>query len=209
MGYVYAIEVEGKNVFKFGVTSSNPRGRLRALQTSNYEKLRLVGLINSADYRNIEKEIHRQLLVKQISGEWFACDYSEVVGLIKKYGGKIGAKRNRKIKDNPAITRPRGWLSILIEDVSIRLAALSYILCYAASFVFIIYSVYRILGFYSSRDKNINYLFDAWEYESKLHIGDSINVKYEKLIAIADADSMIYCGLVFNGNGIHILKKHD
>ena len=70
MRFVYFISETGSaGPIKVGV-SANPHKRLRALQTSNYRHLEIVGIIPETDEFN-ERTIHASLDTWHERGEWY------------------------------------------------------------------------------------------------------------------------------------------
>ncbi len=71
--YVYFIEAENKAV-KIGYTENNLKKRLIDLQSSNCDKLKILGYIKCKDAigaKIIEREIHERFRTDNIQGEWF------------------------------------------------------------------------------------------------------------------------------------------
>jgi hypothetical protein len=68
---VYFIQVGSEGLVKIG-HSGDPTARMRALQTSHAEALRLLGVVRGG--RREELEIHRKFAGFRVSGEWFLPD---------------------------------------------------------------------------------------------------------------------------------------
>ncbi len=71
--YVYFIEAESKAI-KIGFTEKNLKKRLIVLQSSNCDKLKILGYIKCKDAveaKTIEQEIHERFKDDNIQGEWF------------------------------------------------------------------------------------------------------------------------------------------
>lgn len=66
--YVYAIQAEN-GLVKIGTTASDPKARMKALQTGHPERLSLLCYF-PGDHR-VEAEIHQALSVARHHGEWF------------------------------------------------------------------------------------------------------------------------------------------
>jgi len=71
MNFVYFIADLEKDVVKIG-TSKNPKFRLKQLQTSNSNRLALLGYVEG----NVSKERYLQTYFRKywLSGEWFKLD---------------------------------------------------------------------------------------------------------------------------------------
>lgn len=63
---VYFIRQSKSGPIKIGVTSGDPRARLKALQTGSPETLHLIGCM-----RGEERMVHDKFRAHMISGEWF------------------------------------------------------------------------------------------------------------------------------------------
>ena len=82
--HVYAIGA-GEQI-KIG-RSTNPKARLRALQTSNPIKLKLLCVIpveNSGKAASLEKKLHKECREYHVIGEWFKLDALSVVKKFSK-----------------------------------------------------------------------------------------------------------------------------
>ena len=71
MDYVYFIADLEKDVVKIG-TSKSPKSRLKQLQTSNSNRLALLGYIEG----NVSEEryLHKYFSKYRLSGKWFSLD---------------------------------------------------------------------------------------------------------------------------------------
>ncbi len=69
--YIYCIS-DGIELCKFGF-SNNPDKRLKALQTGNPNKLKIIEkiLVEEDKVRNLEKQLHKDYAHKRVNGEWF------------------------------------------------------------------------------------------------------------------------------------------
>ena len=70
MAYVYFISDQSGRV-KIG-SSYDPQARLKQLQTSNPEKLKMLGTIKTDNHKFLEKKLHKQYKRLRLTGEWFA-----------------------------------------------------------------------------------------------------------------------------------------
>jgi hypothetical protein len=94
MNYVYFIADLEKDVVKIGI-SKNPKKRLKQLQTSNSNRLALLGFIEG----NLDKERYLQTYFRKywLSGEWFklndfVLDYINSVNLMDCFVDRIDGK---------------------------------------------------------------------------------------------------------------------
>src|SRR5438445_5974418 len=60
--------------------SHNPNARLAALQSGNYEKLKIIASIDGG--HSLEKALHEHFNSKQLSGEWFTLTDEEIGKII-------------------------------------------------------------------------------------------------------------------------------
>ena len=91
---IYFIADTNKDVVKIGVSKS-PKKRLKQLQTSNSNKLVLLGYIDGE--KEQEKYLHNLFSKHKLSGEWFILndeiiDYINSVNLIDCFVGRIDGK---------------------------------------------------------------------------------------------------------------------
>jgi hypothetical protein len=84
-GYVYFIAEEPFcNRVKIGM-SKDPYVRVKELQTGNANKLVIRYLVQSPDYKALERTLHQICGDLRLVGEWFAMTESELVSLISAY----------------------------------------------------------------------------------------------------------------------------
>jgi len=67
-GFVYCIRNDAAGAVKIGF-SKNPMRRIKQLQTASPSRLRLVGMLESA--QAFETALHEEYAHRRISGEWF------------------------------------------------------------------------------------------------------------------------------------------
>lgn len=81
--YIYVIG-DNASPYKIGFTK-NPDKRLKSLQTGNPRKLSMLYKeeINENEIKYIEKQIHKELKRKQVSGEWFNISLEDAISEIK------------------------------------------------------------------------------------------------------------------------------
>jgi hypothetical protein len=94
MNYVYFIADLEKDVVKIGV-SKNPKSRLKQLQTSNSNRLALLGYIYGEKAE--EQYLHCLFGKYKLSGEWFILndeiiDYLNSVNLMDCFVDRIDGK---------------------------------------------------------------------------------------------------------------------
>jgi hypothetical protein len=77
--WMYAIQAGHFGAVKLGITR-DPRDRLRELQTSNAEPLRLVAAWRS--FREEERQIHEEFADLRLRGEWFR-PHDEILRLVR------------------------------------------------------------------------------------------------------------------------------
>ena len=80
-GYIYFIKVEGRDIFKIGITAKNVKSRIANIQTSCPYPIELYATYESDDYENEEAELHERFKDRQTSGEWFNLTPLEVDAL--------------------------------------------------------------------------------------------------------------------------------
>lgn len=78
--FIYFIQATRSGLIKIG-SASDPRGRLRSLQTGSPERLRLIGHIPGGTAR--ERQLHDQFAADRSHGEWFVPS-AELVAFIKE-----------------------------------------------------------------------------------------------------------------------------
>jgi hypothetical protein len=81
--HVYIIQKLSDCTFKIGV-SKNPKQRLKALQTGNEGKLKLLDSYASEFAHKIERTLHRQLSHYKGEGEWFDISLVEAYDFHEK-----------------------------------------------------------------------------------------------------------------------------
>ena len=91
MGYVYFIREGNGTYYKVGLTKGKKESRITGLQTGNARPLYLYGYIEYADDVIVDREsqIHRELSVFAIRGEWFGLRSDFVDQFINKREGVI------------------------------------------------------------------------------------------------------------------------
>jgi hypothetical protein len=96
--YVYIMKDCALNVYKIGVSQS-PNSRLKQLQTSNAHKLELIYTIERGkDAIKVETELHKLFIAKNISGEWYKLDESDIES-IKLYSSTLSEDTKYKFID--------------------------------------------------------------------------------------------------------------
>jgi hypothetical protein len=65
--------------------SKDPYVRVKELQTGNANKLVIRYLVQSPDYKALERTLHQICGDLRLVGEWFAMTESELVSLISAY----------------------------------------------------------------------------------------------------------------------------
>lgn len=81
MGYVYLIKSD--NNYKIGI-STNPIKRFKTIQSAIPFNIEIIHLIESCDYKKIERELHKKFYFKRINGEWFDLNNKDIE-FIKSY----------------------------------------------------------------------------------------------------------------------------
>lgn len=76
MGYVYLlleVDAKGKERHKIGITKNHPDKRAKQLQTGNSNKISTLNYYESANYKKIERMLHKKYLSKktETENEWF------------------------------------------------------------------------------------------------------------------------------------------
>ena len=69
-GLVYCLECEG--FYKFGITRSTMKKRMKAMRTGNPFNINIVWEATSNDAAKYERMIHQQLKDSHVRGEWYA-----------------------------------------------------------------------------------------------------------------------------------------
>jgi hypothetical protein len=83
---VYFIS-NGNNAVKIGQTTSPLKQRLTTIQLGSPSRVYVVAVIASSDLKRLEREIHKTLRHKRLSGEWFSMSDDEAVRLAESLGG--------------------------------------------------------------------------------------------------------------------------
>lgn len=83
-GYVYLIQIEGRDYYKIGYTNKTPYDRLGNLQQSTPDKLFLVDYFKTKHKMKLEKMMHEKFKEKRIVKEWFGLS-QEDIGSFKNY----------------------------------------------------------------------------------------------------------------------------
>ncbi len=97
MGFVYLlIEVDkhGDESFKIGITKNDPRIRKANLQTGNPDKINVLHVYESPNYKQVERWMHRKFYkTTQAENEWRNLTNEEVISFLdecKKADKTIG-----------------------------------------------------------------------------------------------------------------------
>lgn len=77
-GYVYFIQVEGENKFKIGMTRGSPYRRMRNMQTGSPINLVMYAYIPTDRPKELERELHQELVNFRERGEWFGLTETQV-----------------------------------------------------------------------------------------------------------------------------------
>lgn len=103
-GYVYllvAIDGEGEETHKIGISKHDPNKRVKELQTGSSSEIRLLNHFLCEDYKKIEKILHakfeRQRTVSR--NEWFKLADSTVIGFVEEC--KKAERIVNVLKENP------------------------------------------------------------------------------------------------------------
>lgn len=73
--YLISSEINGKVLYKIGITKRNIEDRIKEFKTGSASEFRIVDSFSSKWARKIEAGLHRAFRQKRISGEWFdLCD---------------------------------------------------------------------------------------------------------------------------------------
>lgn len=91
-GYVYAIGYEG--CVKLGISATDASGRLRTMQTGNVAELSLIAQAYVANYKLIEKALHREHKNRWIRGEWYSLSVEEARSIISSVGEDLVEREN-------------------------------------------------------------------------------------------------------------------
>jgi hypothetical protein len=87
MGYVYLILEEHSGdveTYKIGISKNDPNLRLKQLSTGNSNKIRIVNVYESDNYKKIEGMLHRKYssLRANANNEWFHLDDESIFSFI-------------------------------------------------------------------------------------------------------------------------------
>ncbi|NBW11909.1 MAG: GIY-YIG nuclease family protein [Caulobacteraceae bacterium] len=77
----------GRGSVKIGKTDSCLLSRLRSLQVSSPDELRVVAFVSTPNASQVEAEIHAKHKASRIRGEWFAMTDGEAVASAVNFGG--------------------------------------------------------------------------------------------------------------------------
>ena len=83
---VYFIRLKGSNYFKIG-QASDPRARLKSLQTGSPHELELFATIPNGGFA-LESEIQSEYKLSQVRGEWFNLSELDVVDIASRHCAK-------------------------------------------------------------------------------------------------------------------------
>ena len=103
-GYVYAIGLDGE--VKLGVSATDASRRLKVMQTGNCRNLQLIAQAYVANYKLLEKALHREHKDKWIRGEWYSLSLAEAREIISGVGEDLVAREtNRMMMEQESIKR--------------------------------------------------------------------------------------------------------
>jgi hypothetical protein len=88
-GFVYFIQKKNQDIFKIGMTYSDPEKRLKQLQISTPDELLLVQTIYCNHPRILENQLHIQFKEKHIRGEWFNLSEATIQDFVNSYPDNI------------------------------------------------------------------------------------------------------------------------
>lgn len=71
IGYVYFIRQKNEDLFKIGMTRSDPYARMKSIQTGIPHELELFNVIPTDNPSKLEKELHDIFKDYHLRGEWF------------------------------------------------------------------------------------------------------------------------------------------
>ncbi len=69
--YLISSEINGKKLYKIGITRRKISVRIKEMKTGNASEMCIVGSYQSDWGRKIENTLHRVFSDKRVSGEWF------------------------------------------------------------------------------------------------------------------------------------------
>ena len=81
--FVYLIKSEDDSVYKIGV-ASDPKKRLKSLQTGNQSKIILINVFYSEFPYKIEKALHSYYSHLKETGEWFRLSLEHEIDFLTK-----------------------------------------------------------------------------------------------------------------------------
>ena len=86
-GYVYLIlevDKKGNERHKIGITKNHPDKRVEQLQTGNSNKISTLNYYESANYKKIERLLHKKFISKktEAKNEWFNLTNEDVNSFI-------------------------------------------------------------------------------------------------------------------------------
>ena len=86
MGYVYllmAVDNEGFETFKIGITKNDPNIRVKQLQTGNPRTISLLKLYESENYLKVERWLHKKYSDKtEAENEWRTLTNEQVMSFL-------------------------------------------------------------------------------------------------------------------------------
>jgi len=85
--YLYIIQCKN-DYYKIGYTS-DIKGRMASMKTSNPFRLRLIYSVKMALAEELEKDLHREYSQYNIRGEWFKLTHTQVLELVKSIVGYL------------------------------------------------------------------------------------------------------------------------
>jgi hypothetical protein len=89
---VYFIS-NGRGAIKIGHTAANVRTRLAQLQGASPYRLKVCAVIDTADQKRIEKQLHCEHKHRRLEGEWFEMTEAEAVAIAVSLGGRTACVR--------------------------------------------------------------------------------------------------------------------
>lgn len=116
-GYVYLFQCRG--LYKIGF-SFYPDKRLRSLQTGSAHPIRLVHVIRTPLFRQIEKALHRRFSGRRVRREWFELDHRDIAYIRSLDShGRTPEERAEHQRENAELVRARG-ASRRSEDIDLN-----------------------------------------------------------------------------------------
>lgn len=89
---VYFIS-NGRGAVKIGQTASNIRVRLSQLQGASPYRLKVCAVIDTADQKRLERELHNENKYRRLEGEWFEMTEAEAIEIAVSRGGRTACVR--------------------------------------------------------------------------------------------------------------------